>query len=415
MKIVHVLHPFVPGLGYQENYLPAKQRALGHDVTVLTSDRFPAKFRDHVGSDRFPVGTTTHDGVPVRRLGTRLELSPIGDVLLAGLWPALDELDPDVVHLHNLVSPRTLQTLAYAARVPVKLYVDVHIDNDNFHLDTPVKRIAFEAFKRTVLPLLVRRADGFLPVNPQSETFLREGLGVPEERISHLSLGVDTTRFTSDPAAGAAVRAELGIDPDRPLLVFAGNVEPTKDVETLLGAFAQVAQTPDSDTGAPVLLVLGGGDEAYLASLRALAERLGVGEQVRFHGSVPHEELSAYYNAADVGVWPGKLGIAIIEAIGTGLPIVVCDSEATTFLTAYDNGLVFARGDVAELATELRRYLDDETLRATHAARAIEYARERLSWERIAERSIELYEGDDPAAENRVDSSERTVRREVRS
>jgi hypothetical protein len=67
------------------------------------------------------------------------------------------------------------------------------------------------------------------------------------------------------------------------------------------------------------------------------------------------------------------------------------------------------------LATELRRYLDDETLRATHAARAIEYARERLSWERIAERSIDLYEGDDPSTESRFDASERAVRREVRS
>jgi glycosyltransferase involved in cell wall biosynthesis len=390
MKIVHVLHPFVPGLGYQENYLPAKQRELGHDVTVLTSDRFPAKFRDHVGADRFPLGTTVHDGVPVRRLGTRFEVSTLGDVALDGLWPALDDLDPDVVHLHNLISPRTLQTLAYAATSRAKLFVDVHIDNDNFHLDTSVKRVAFEGFKRTVLPLLVRRADGFLPVNPQSEVFLREELSIPGEQISLLSLGVDTERFAPDPAVGAAVRTELGIDPGRTLLIFAGNVEPTKDLETLVKAFARASR---SRRDPPFLLVLGGGEETYLASLQTLAERLGIDKNVRFHGVVRHEELPAYYNAADVGVWPGKLGIANIEAVGTGLSIIVCDSEATRYLTAYDNGLVFPRGDIAALTDEIRRYLDDESLRAVHADRAFAYAHECLSWERIAERSVDIYEG----------------------
>ncbi len=411
MKIVHVLHPFVPGLGYQENYLPAKQRALGHDVTVLTSGRFPAKFRDHVGADRFPLGTTLHDGVPVCRLDSRLEVSALGDVLLADLWPSLDALDPDVIHLHNLVSPRTLQTLAYAERSSAALYVDVHIDNDNFTLDTPLKRVAFEGFRRTVLPLLVRRADGFLPVNPQSEVFLRETLGVPEAQISLLPLGVDAERFTPNRAVRAAVRAELGIDTDQQLVIFAGNIEPTKDLEILIEAFAHLSQHRSGGRRSdPELLVLGGGDESYIASLHALAERLGVDEHVRFNGAVPHEELGAYYNAADVGVWPGKLGIAIIEAVGTGLPIVVCDSEATTFLTAHDNGLVFPRGDAPALVAKLRQYLDDETLRSSHAARAVTYARERLSWEKIAERSIEIYEGRGQPPEHEPDTGSRVVR-----
>jgi glycosyltransferase involved in cell wall biosynthesis len=414
MKIVHVLHPFVPGLGYQENYLPAEQRALGHDVTVVTSDRFPTKFREHVGADRFPLGTTVHDQVPVHRLHSRLDVSSIGDVLLADLWPTLDELDPEVIHLHNLVSPRTLQTLAYAERSRAKLYVDVHVDNNNFHLDTLLKRVAFEGFRRTVLPLLVRRADGFLPVNPQSEAFLREELGVPTPQISLLSLGVDTERFTPNPAAGTNVRAALGVATDQPLFVFAGNIEPTKDLETLIEAFAKLSRRRQlsRDHHDPILLVLGGGDEAYLASLRALAERFGVNEDVRFHGAVSHEDLPAYYNAADAGVWPGKLGIAIIEAIGTGLPVVVCDSEATTFLTAYDNGLVFPRGDVPALVDRLERYLDDE-LRSAHAARAVTYARERLSWERIAERSIHLYEGREPTLENGAERRDQAVHGQV--
>jgi glycosyltransferase involved in cell wall biosynthesis len=205
-----------------------------------------------------------------------------------------------------------------------------------------------------------------------------------------LSLGVDADRFAPDPAAGAAVRAALGVDDDRPLLCFVGNVDPTKDVETLLSAFAGL----DADGDAPILLVIGGGDPAYLDSLRRHAAGLGVDDRVRFLGRVDHEDLPGYYNAADVGVWPGKLGVSIIEAVGTGLPVVVCDSEATAFLTAYDNGLVVPRGDAVALRERLSRYLTDPDLRATHAARAAAYARERLSWVKVAERSVELYRGD---------------------
>jgi glycosyltransferase involved in cell wall biosynthesis len=144
-----------------------------------------------------------------------------------------------------------------------------------------------------------------------------------------------------------------------------------------------------------------------LQSLHARTARLGVADRVHFVGRVPHEELPGYYNAADVGVWPGKLGVSIIEAIGTGLPIVVCDSEATSFLTAYDNGLVFPRKDCTALVDRLTSYLSDEELRTAHGARAVEYATERLSWAKIAERSIELYR----AGDERVGETEATGRR----
>jgi glycosyltransferase involved in cell wall biosynthesis len=71
---------------------------------------------------------------------------------------------------------------------------------------------------------------------------------------------------------------------------------------------------------------------------------------------------------------------------------VVCDSPATEFLTANENGFVFPRGDEDELAERVQTYLSKPGVREQHAENAVEYAREELAWERIAEKSIEIYE-----------------------
>jgi glycosyltransferase involved in cell wall biosynthesis len=387
LRILHVQHPFVPGLGYQENYLLAKQRRLGHDVLLVTSTVVPPKFQSVVGRARYPPGDYEYDGVPTKRLPPLVTLPGIDDLALRSLARTIERFDPDVVHAHGLLSLKTFQTLRYAAGSDARLFVDVHIDNDNFHLDRPYKRAGFWAFRRFVLPRLVERTDAFLPVNPLSERLLVEDLGVPADRVALLSLGVDDEVFTPDPDAGAAFRAELGVGPDDVLVVSAGNLEPTKDLADLVRAFATVARDRPDVT----LVLVGDGEASYLDSVRAVVADEGVEEQVVFYGAVPHHDLQTVYNAADVGVWPGKLGITIIEAIGTGLPVVVCDSPATTFLTGRENGLVFDRHDVPALAARLRQYVDDPALRARHAAAAARLATEELSWTRIAERSIDLY------------------------
>jgi glycosyltransferase involved in cell wall biosynthesis len=391
LRIAHVQHPFLPGLGYQENHLPAHQRALGHEVLVVTSDHIPAKFRSLVGED-YPPGEYEHDGVRVRRLATRVTLAGIDDVALRGLSRTLDEFRPDVVHAHGVFSLKTLQAAYYARTRGVPLFVDCHVDNDNFHPDTPLKRAALGVYRRVVLPVLRSTAEAFLPVNPLAERLLVDECGVPPGRVVRLTLGVETAVFHPDPAAGAAVRADYGLDPDDLLVVTSGNIDPTKDVEVVLRSFARLADAFPTATVA----VVGGGDEAYVDSLRALAADLGVADRVRFTGQVRNADLPAVYNAADVGVWPGKLGITIIEAIGTGLPVVVSDTPATTFLTAHGNGVTIDRGDVDGLESALRGYLGDPDLRAEHAAAAADYAERELSWRRIAERSVAIYAGRDP-------------------
>jgi phosphatidylinositol alpha-1,6-mannosyltransferase len=176
-------------------------------------------------------------------------------------------------------------------------------------------------------------------------------------RMVRLAPGVDVT-FFRPASGGAAVRQKLGLG-RRPVVACVSRMVPRKGQDTLIRAWPRVRAEV---SGATLLLV---GDGPYAPSLRRLARRLGVSEDVRFAGPVPWAELPGYYDAADVFAMPCRtrrggldvegLGIVYLEASATGLPVIGGDSGgAPDAIIDGETGYV-ARGvpEVAERSCEL--------------------------------------------------------------
>ena len=385
MRIIHVTPKFRPDVGYQENYLPSHQRDLGHEVKLVTSS-VPSD-AIHTNTPVDAPGTYEYGGIETFRLESWFDIADGGIVVMRGLERLLRQLDPDIIHVHTLFNTSTLRAVRYASTADVPVFVDVHVDNDNIHLDRLYKKIGFKIGSDLLSEYVVPRAESIFPVNPQAQRFLRTELEVPESQIEFLPLGVDREAFSPDAAAGQMLRNRYGIARDKLLVLTVGNLGPTKDIEVLLEAFADVSETTEESR----LVIVGDGPTDYVEQLQQAVEDLGLKDQVLFTGTVPHDELPAFFNAADVGVWPGKLGISAVEAIGTGLPIVVCESRATEFLVSNGNGRTFARGDVDSLAEELEAYLHDEKRRERHGRNAARFATETLAWDQIARKSLDAY------------------------
>lgn len=382
MRIVHLQHPYIEERGYQENYLPARQRQLGHDVHIVTTDIVPHKFREEAEDDYQP-GKYTYKGVPTYRCksvtyDTEAATLPIGAVR------KIVELEPDVVHSHRLISFLSFCSLGANALTDAKLFFDIHVDNDNFHLDAPYKKVGFAGFRKILLPIIKRSADGFIAVNPYAKQFLRDELHCPDAHL--LPLGADADKFRPSDGERSETRQELGVSEDAFVAITAGNLNESKKVRKIIESVKLI------DSREFHLVVLGGGDEQYLESIRDLTRSLGVIQKVTFHEFVNHDELPRYYNAADVGVWPGKLGITVIEAISCGLPVIVSESEATRFLIENNNGTSLIDADASSIADAIQNYIDNPEWRDTHARNARQLAEEQLSWESIAEESIRIYD-----------------------
>ncbi len=385
MRIAHVQHPYLPNYGYQENYLPSRQSELGHEVLIVSGTSIPPKFQNDMQKESFRKGHYRYNGVNTIRLGSWFHLSEINDVALRGLHNHLVEFEPDIIHSHGLYSPRTLQSFLHVTRKPTKLFIDVHIDNGNFNVDTIPKKVFVSLYNSCLLPLIAKKTQGFIPVNKFAQTYLKDSTSIQQDKIKFLPLGVDEKVFYPDNEKGRNIRSQLGLAQTIPLIVFAGNIEPSKNIESLLTAISSI----DDEIN---LLLVGPVDDEYAPRLTEAIENSGLSNNVLLTGSVDHDQLPAYLNAADFGIWPGKLGITSVEAIGTGLPIIVPDDIATRYLVSHDNGLTFSGGNSRDLARKISLYLTNSQLVKKHRQNSIEFSNEVLYWDRVAEESIRIYQ-----------------------
>ncbi|MFL6630759.1 MAG: glycosyltransferase [Massilia sp.] len=182
------------------------------------------------------------------------------------------------------------------------------------------------------------------------------------------------------PSIPPRIAPDAVLAPGRKVLLAAGRLDPVKNLEALLAAFARLAPVhPDWD-----LVLLGDGPER--GALHAAIGALGLGGRVVLPGI-----------AGNVGEWHARADLyvltshsegfpnALAEALCHGVPAVSvdCDTGPRDIVRHGVDGLLVAPGDPAALAQALGQLMGDGALRRQFAARAAE-ARERFSIERIA-------------------------------
>ncbi len=211
---------------------------------------------------------------------------------------------------------------------------------------------------------------------------------VRENRIAVVGLGVDRALFA--PRDQLEARRQLGIAPERLVLLYAGVVDATHDLRPVLGALARL-QDPGME-----LHVVGDG------SLRASHERAAraAGARVIFRGRVAHEQVPLYIAAADLCLAPydlaafqsGELGYSTMkvpEYLSAGRPVVTVPSGWLTELIRDGQTGFLVANTVDEWTRFLRRCPSRATLRAMGEAAA---KVELMSWDDTASAYLALFE-----------------------
>jgi D-inositol-3-phosphate glycosyltransferase len=214
-------------------------------------------------------------------------------------------------------------------------------------------------------------------------------------RVEVVHPGVDLDVFR--PHDKAAVRAELGLPADAAVLLFAGRIQPLKAPDVLLRAVAELlAQTPELRSRLVVPIVGGpsGSGLEHPESLAQLTSELGLDDVVRFVPPVAQRQLARWYSAATLVAVPSyneSFGLVAVEAQATGTPVVAAAvGGLTTAVRDGHSGLLVASHEPRDWAAALRRVVTDDDLRLSLEVGALEQAR-RFSWERTAERTLEVY------------------------
>lgn len=214
---------------------------------------------------------------------------------------------------------------------------------------------------------LIRRQDALVATSAKAASYLER----PAQVIMH---GVDADVFR--PADDrAALRAELGLDPDAVLIGCFGRVREQKGVDLLVGAALRLL--PER----PRVQVIFTGritpdNVAFADALKARIEAAGLSTRIRFLGELPWDQLVRHYQALDLFAAPARwegFGLTPLEAMACGVPVVAADVGAyDTLIRQGEVGSIVPPGDEDALTEALARWLDDDAGRAMagQAARA---------------------------------------------
>ena len=222
----------------------------------------------------------------------------------------------------------------------------------------PLKR----ALKRALYLALGLICDGYLAIGAANRAYYLAN-GIDPDAVFAMPYAVDNGWFTGRAEAAAegraALRAELGLEPHRPVILFAGKFLARKGARDLIEAHRRLAG--DGAPDAPYLVLVGDGGRRAELELLAAA---GGGNSVRFAGFRNQSELPAFYDLCDVLVLPARLepwGLVVNEAMCASRAVIVSDEvgAAQDLVRDGENGAVFPAGDVAALADALSRVLSD--------------------------------------------------------
>jgi glycosyltransferase involved in cell wall biosynthesis len=241
---------------------------------------------------------------------------------------------------------------------------------------------------------LIRQADKILAISQATANDVISRLRVSANSVAVIGGGVgdDFRPPTSREAAFAATREAVpGVESG--YILYTGGIEPRKNVDRLLEAYAAL---PNDLRDAHQLVVVCRVLPDQRQRLDATLAKLGISDRVVFPGYVADSTLVALYQACSLFVFPSLYegyGLPIAEAIACGAPVIAAGTSSLVELVAEE--AQFDPRDTAAITAAIESALTDEVLRAR--LRRLE----RPTWRGVADRTVEAYQTLEPAQPRR--------------
>ena len=381
MRLLHITPTYIPafrygGPIYSVHALCRSLAAAGHDVHVLTTNV------DGPSDSDVPLDRAVDlDGVQVYYSPSRWLRRLFWSTALGARCAAMAR-DFDAVHLHSVFLFPTWAGARSAARAGVPYVLSPRGMLDRTLIDRHSK-----AVKRAWIRLIEHRnlaGAAVIHLTSWEERRALADLGLALAPTVVISNGVDAPKRFPTQGVSAEVRALVADGFD--ILSF-GRISWKKALDRLIRAMVHLPQTR--------ALIAGHDEESETQNLRAVAEKCGVADRVRFLARlVDGADKEALFGAARVFALPSlseNFGNVVAEAMIRGVPVVVTGRVGAAELIEASGAGVVARGDEWEFAAALADLLQSENRLAVMGAAGASYAREHLSWDSIARQFGELY------------------------
>ena len=371
MRVIMLIQKYFPYVGGAERQLQQLSSRLverGIDVIVIT--------RRH---DKRLSSFEVIDGIPVHRLfvpGPK-PVAAFSYIFFAS--KLILQLRPDIIHAHEVLSPASA---ALIAKMLLGTPVIVKVLGGGTRGD--IHKIQHRFLGKQRIAGLRRNVDIFIAISKQISDELAE-ITIPAQKCTTIPNGVDTNSFlpvTVEQKRKA--RTHLGLPQDIPIISYVGRLHSDKRIDLLLSVWPAIYQ---QFPRAQLLIVGAGPAEVDLRQQQS--------EGVHFCGQTDY--VIPYLRATDLFVLPSAregMSNALLEAMSMGLPVLATDVGGTPDVVVHGkHGYLIRPNDAGALQEGLTRLLNDSVLRRSLGQAARKHIVEEYSFESVADRYKELYEG----------------------
>lgn len=314
MKIVHIApdSPYNDYWGYQDNLLPKYQRKLGHDVTMITTNRMHenGKIVETSCGDYI-----LNDGVRV----VRRKYKDYGQATITGVLrkievlDLLEEIQPDFIFYHGMCSYTIHDVVKYMkCHHNCRMVEDNHLDYNIGNQFQTVKEKMVRAWLRYLNKKPSRYASKIYGVTPWRKTYAEDYFKIPTEKADVLIMGADDDKMdlAHKDELRKKIRTQYDLPEDRFVIVTGGKLDSNKRANILMRACADIPEV--------TLLVFGVPSE----DMKAEFEKLSQAANIISVGWIKSDEVYEYFYAADLVFFPGQHSVLWEQACASKVPCV---------------------------------------------------------------------------------------------
>ncbi len=310
-----IFTPYISGISSYIEILKKGLIDLGHEVLIVTSNPRIKKLTFKNNILRCPAKKSSNQfGIACKNINERHAVRIVMD------------FKPDIIHIHT-DTPIGEMGYLIADKMGIPSVFTIH----DFYLERFVSEKNF--LKKKFLEFRAKRKfrDAIDNTTVLSASCMRAAEYVEAaDRKRHVYLvPINTDKIQFDyrlvpNITTEKIREKLRIPNEKMIAVFAGRIEPDKNLKYLLREWAQYILEEDNLH----LIIVGEGSE--IPNLQQLVRKYGIGRMVTFTGEIAHSYMPQFFSACDVyvsGDDGGLSSMSVQEAMACGLPAVLRYNE----------------------------------------------------------------------------------------
>lgn len=239
----------------------------------------------------------------------------------------------------------------------------------------------------------IEEADHLITISQFSKQDITKEYKTSKDKVTVAYPGYDKDKFKYQISKikNNEIRKKYGIEES--YIIYISTIQPRKNLLRLIEAFAKVAKEKKDLELVLVGKAKGEGKQGWMfEDILKAPKDLGIEDKVKFLGFVPTEDLSVLLSGAlaftQVSLWEG-FGIPVVEAMATGVPVIVSNVSSLPEVVG-KAGLLVDPYSVDQIEQAIRVMVTDKKLRQKYAKAGFIQAK-KFSWEKMAKAVLKVF------------------------